>query len=80
MFFRDGGAHVLRLLGGATLGGSISCLLFLLANGLLKKARFFCTEVSSIGLGSANGEAGIGLPGEAEPLGGSMLEKDVGFE
>jgi hypothetical protein len=69
----------LRLL-GAIVGGSTSCLLFLRANGLLKKPLFFCTEVSSIGLGSANGDVGMGLPGEADPLGGSILEKDVGFE
>jgi hypothetical protein len=75
------GAQVLRLL-GVMFGGSTSCLLFLRANGLLKKPLFFAIELSSMGLGSGKDgcEIGIGLPGEAEPLGGSMLEKDVGFE
>lgn len=64
-------------------GGSFSCRLFLRANGLLKKPLFFCTDVSSmgvIGLGSANEDCGIGLPGDAEPLGTSTLENEVGFE
>jgi hypothetical protein len=76
---RDVGPHVLRLLGVRT-GGSFSCLLFLRVNGLLKKPLFFCIDMSSTGLGSGNEDCGIGLPGEADPLGGSMLEKDVGFE
>ena len=33
-----------------------------------------------IGLGSANEDCGIGLPGDAEPLGTSTLENEVGFE
>lgn len=34
-----------------------------------------------MGLGSGGGDCGFnGLPGDAEPLGGSMLENDVGFE
>ena len=82
VFLRAGGAHVLRLrLAGVRAAGvSTSCLLFLRAKGLLKKPLFFATEPSSIGLGSGNGDCGIGLPGDAEPLGGSMLEKDVGLE
>lgn len=79
IFLREEAVHVLRAL-GVRAGGSTSCLLFLLANGLLKKPLFFCTEPSSIGLGSGSGDCGIGLPGDAEPLGGSMLENDVGFE
>jgi hypothetical protein len=79
VFLREGGVHVFRVL-GARAGGSISCLLFLLAKGLLKKFLLFCTEFSSIGLGSANDDCGIGLPGEQEPLGGSTLEKELGFE
>jgi hypothetical protein len=71
------GAQVLRLL-GVIEGDSLSCLLFLRANGLLKNPLFF--DISSIGLGSGIGDWAIGLPGEAEPLGGSMLEKEVGFE
>jgi hypothetical protein len=55
-------------------------LLFLRAKGLLKKPLFFCVDVSSSGLGSGNEDWGMGLPGDAEPLGGSMLENDVGFE
>ena len=82
VFLRAGGAHVLRLrLAGVRAAGvSTSCLLFLRAKGLLKKPLFFATEPSSIGLGSGKGDCGIGLPGDAEPLGGSMLEKDVGLE
>lgn len=79
VFRREGGVHVFRVL-GARAGGSISCLLFLLANGLLKNPLFFCTEPSSIGLGSGIDGAAIGLPGEQEPLGGSTLEKELGFE
>jgi hypothetical protein len=71
------GAQVLRLV-GVIVGGSLSCLLFLRAKGLLKKPLFF--DMSSIGLGSGIGDWAMGLPGEAEPLGGSMLEKEVGFE
>jgi hypothetical protein len=71
------GAQVLRLV-GVMAGGSLSCLLFLRPNGLLKKPLFF--DMSSMGLGSGIGDCAIGLPGEADPLGGSMLEKDVGFE
>jgi hypothetical protein len=71
------GAQVLRLLGVID-GGSLSCLLFLRPKGLLKKPLFF--DISSVGLGSGRGDWAIGLPGEAEPLGGSMLEKEVGFE
>jgi hypothetical protein len=82
VFLREGGAHVLRLrlAGVRAAGGSTSCLLFLRANGLLKKLLFFANESSSGGLGSAIGDWAIGLPGEAEPLGASMLENDVGFE
>ena len=35
---------------------------------------------SSTGLGSGSDDCGIGLPGEADPLGGSMLEKELGLE
>jgi hypothetical protein len=51
----DSGAQVLRLL-GVIFGGSLSCLLFLRPNGLLKKPLFFCIELSSIGLGSGIGD------------------------
>lgn len=74
---REVGAQVLRLL-GVMVGASLSCLLFLRPKGLLKKPLFF--DMSSIGLGSGIGDCAIGLPGEADPLGGSMLENDVGFE
>jgi len=76
------GPQVLRLVGVRT-GGFSSCLLFLRANGLLKNALFFATDVSSmgvIGLGSAKEDCGIGFPGDAEPLGGPMLSKEVGLE
>lgn len=79
VFLRKGAVHVFLLL-VTRAGGSISCLLFLLANGLLKKPLFFCTAPSSIGLGSANDDCGVGLLGEAGPLGGSILDRDVGFE
>jgi hypothetical protein len=85
VFLRGDGAHVLRLrLAGIRAAGvSTSCLLFLLANGLLlKKPLFFANDCSSGpgGLVSRTGDCAIGLPGEAEPLGASMLENDVGFE
>lgn len=70
---------MLRLLGVIT-GGSFSCLLLLLAKGLLKKPLFFATVFSSIGLGSGNDDWGIGLPGDADPLGGSILENEFGLE
>jgi hypothetical protein len=71
------GAQVLRLV-GVMVGTSLSLRLFLRAKGLLKNPLFF--DKSSTGLGSGIGDWGIGLPGDAEPLGGSMLEKEVGFE
>jgi hypothetical protein len=49
----DEGAQVLRLL-GVIVGGSLSCLLFLRAKGLLKKPLFL--DMSSIGLGSGIGD------------------------
>jgi len=82
VFRREGGVHVFRLL-VARGGGSISCLLFLRAKGLLKKPRFFATEPSSGGVGSAGGDGGIscgtGLLGDAG-LGASILDNEVGFE
>jgi hypothetical protein len=73
----DAAPQVLRLL-GVMVTGSLSCLLFLRAKGLLKKPLFFVK--SSTGLGSGSGDCTIGFPGEAEPLGGSMLEKELGLE
>lgn len=49
------GAHVLRAV-GMIVGGSLSCLLFLRAKGLLKKPLFLATEFSSMGLGSGSGD------------------------
>lgn len=80
VFRLDVGAHVLRLVGVTDAGVSISGLLFLRPKGLLKKPRFFWKEFSSMGLGSLNEEVGIGLPGEADPLGGSTLEKEFKSE
>lgn len=80
VFCLEAGAHVLRLDGVTDAGISTSGLLFLRPKGLLKKPRFFWKELSSIGLGSWNDDSGIGLPGEAEPLGGSTLEKELGSE
>jgi hypothetical protein len=78
VFRLDAGPQVLRLL-GVIVTGSFSCLLFLRAKGLLKKPLFLVN--SSTGLGSGSGDWGAsGLPGEADPLGGSMLEKELGFE
>ena len=74
------GAHVLRLVGAMDAGVSISGLLFLRPKGLLKKPRFFWKELSSMGPGSLNDGGGIGLPGEADPLGGSTLEKEFKSE
>lgn len=68
---------MLRLL-AVIAGGSLSCLLFLRPKGLLKNPRFF--DMSSMGLGSGIGDCAMGFPGEVEPLGGSILEKEVGFE
>jgi hypothetical protein len=73
----DAGPQVLRLLGVIVIG-SFSCLLFLRAKGLLKNPLFLVN--SSTGLGSGSGDCGIGLPGEADPLGGSILEKELGLE
>lgn len=71
---------MLRLVGVVDTGVSTSGLLFLRPKGLLKKPRFFWKELSSMGLGSGNDERGIGLPGEADPLGGSTLENEFRSE
>ena len=71
---------MLRLVGVIDAGVSISGLLFLRPKGLLKKPRFFWKEFSSTGLGSVNDDGGIGLPGDADPLGGSTLEKELRSE
>jgi hypothetical protein len=75
----EAGPHVFLLVGVMGLGGAwMSCLLFLLANGLFwKNPLFFFTScLSSRGCGIG----AIGFPGDAEPLGGSTLENDVGLE
>jgi hypothetical protein len=77
--------QVVLVLGVVEADGSwFSCLLLLL-KGLWfwKNPLFFFTSCLSssgdTGDGGAIGGA-IGLPGDAEPLGGSMLENEVGFE
>ena len=70
----------MRLVGVTEASVSTSGLLFLRPKGLLKNPRFFWKEFSSTGLGSGADDNGIGLPGEADPLGGSILEKEFKSE